>query len=173
MLKGSLRGDACSFRVYWPQDVWGRPFWLSCSDLSSHAGLPQGPGNQQQTIETVQNLGGRPPRGPPGVKAIRDQGVTAGSVPRRGMEGQMLWRVIVELTGGDGGVQWHKVHVGGNSTAACSAETLGLRLAEAKQIMAALQRHLVQAQIEEHCQIRRRCRRCTAQRPLKRGATGG
>lgn len=79
----------------------------------------------------------------------------------------MLWRVMVGLTGADGGVQWREVHVSGNSTVARSAETLGVRLAEAKQIMAALQRRLVQARTEEHCQMRRRYPRCTAQRPLK------
>jgi hypothetical protein len=45
--------------------------------------------------------------------------------------------------------------------------TLGLSLAEAKSVLAGLQRHLVQAQAEEHCQARRRCPRCGGQRPLK------
>ena len=48
-----------------------------------------------------------------------------------------------------------------------SAATLGLSLAEAKSVLAGLQRHLVQAQAEEHCQVRRRCPRCGGQRPLK------
>src|SRR3954452_3867895 len=52
-------------------------------------------------------------------------------------------------------------------SAACSAETLGLTQAQAKQLLAELQRHLVQAQTEEHCQSRRRCPRCSVQRPLK------
>ena len=45
--------------------------------------------------------------------------------------------------------------------------TLGLSLAEAKSVLAGLQRHLVQMQAEEHCQVRRRCPRCGVQRPLK------
>ena len=48
----------------------------------------------------------------------------------------------------------------------CSAATLGLTLAEAKAVLAGLQRHLVPAQTEEHCQTRRRCARCGGQRPV-------
>jgi hypothetical protein len=44
---------------------------------------------------------------------------------------------------------------------------VGLSLAEAEAVLVGLQRHLVQAQAEEHCQIRRRCPRCGEQRPLK------
>ena len=55
-----------------------------------------------------------------------------------------------------GAKQVHEVHVGGNATPGCSAATLGLSLAEAKSVLAGLQRHLVQAQAEEHCQVRRR-----------------
>lgn len=61
----------------------------------------------------------------------------------------MQWQVVVELAGADGEVRRHEVYVGGNTAAVCSAETLGLRLAEAKQILAALQHHVVQAQAEE------------------------
>ena len=43
----------------------------------------------------------------------------------------------------------------------------GLSLAEAKSVLAGLQRHRVQTQAEEHCQVRRRCPRCGEQRPLK------
>ncbi len=78
----------------------------------------------------------------------------------------MQWRVMIELSG-TSGVQLHEVHAGGSTTTACSAATLGLTLAEAKEILAGLQRDLVQAQTEEHCQSRRRCPRCGAQRPLK------
>ena len=79
----------------------------------------------------------------------------------------MQWRVMVELSGADGSVQTHEVHIGGCLPHACSAETLGLTQAQAKQLLAELQRHLVQAQTEEYCQSRRRCPRCGAQRPLK------
>src|SRR5689334_23420062 len=78
----------------------------------------------------------------------------------------MQWRVMVELSGTDGSVQTLEVHVGGCLPAACSAETLGLTQAQAKQLLAELQHHLVQAQTEEYCS-RRRCPRCGAQRPLK------
>ena len=76
-------------------------------------------------------------------------------------------RVIVELSSAVAGKQVHEVHVGGNAMPGCSATTLGLSLAEAKSVLAGLQRHLVQTQAEEHCQVRRRCPRCGGQRPLK------
>src|SRR5271166_3940482 len=61
----------------------------------------------------------------------------------------------------------HEISVGGCATIDHSAETLGLTLAEGKKTLAGLQRHLVQAQTEEHCRNRRRCQRCGAQRPLR------
>src|SRR5690242_5658527 len=79
----------------------------------------------------------------------------------------MQWRVMVELAAVDGSVQTFEVHVGGCIPAAYSAETLGLTQAQAKPLLAELQRHLVQAQTEEYCRRRRRCPRCGAQRPLK------
>jgi hypothetical protein len=79
----------------------------------------------------------------------------------------MKWRVMVELAGAEGTIQLHEVSAGGSMTAECSAETLGLRVAEGKMILAGLQRHLVQAQADEHCRSRRRCDYCGAQRPLK------
>ncbi len=79
----------------------------------------------------------------------------------------MKWRILVELAGADGSVQSHEISVGGCGTIDSSAETLGLTLAEGKKTLAGLQRHLVQAQTEEHCRNRRRCQRCGAQRPLK------
>ena len=85
----------------------------------------------------------------------------------------MQWRVVVELSGEVGVIQVHEVHSGGSTVAGCSAAMLGLTLAEAKAVPGSLQRHLVQAQTEEHCQARRRCPRCGAHRPLKDGAPGG
>ena len=79
----------------------------------------------------------------------------------------MQWRVMVEVSGAVGAMQVHEVHAGGSATPGCSAATVGLSLAEAKAVLAGLQRHLVQAQAEEHCQLRRRCPRCGGQRPLK------
>jgi hypothetical protein len=80
---------------------------------------------------------------------------------------RVQWRVIVELSSTADAKQVHEVHVGGNATPGCSAAALGLSLAEAKSVLAGLQRHLVQTQAEEHCQVRRRCPRCRGQRPLK------
>jgi hypothetical protein len=79
----------------------------------------------------------------------------------------MKWRVMVELGGAEGTVQVHEVSAGGSTTVEYPAETLGLTVAEGKMTLAGLQRHLVQAQADEHCQSRRRCQHCGAQRPLK------
>jgi len=79
----------------------------------------------------------------------------------------MKWRIVMELAGADGSVQSHEISVGGSATIDYSAETLGRTLAEGKKTLAGLQRHLVQAQTEEHCRNRRRCQRCGAQRRLK------
>jgi hypothetical protein len=79
----------------------------------------------------------------------------------------MKWRVIVELGGVEGTVQLHEVSAGGSATAECSAETLGLTMAEGKMTLAGLQLHLVQAQAEEHCRSRRGCDYCGGLRPLK------
>ena len=78
----------------------------------------------------------------------------------------MKWRVMVEVGGVEETVQLHEVSTGGCTTAEYSAETLGLSVAEGKMTLAGLQRHLVQAQAEEHCRSRRRCDYCGAQRPL-------
>ena len=58
---------------------------------------------------------------------------------------RVQWRVIVELSSTVDAKRVHEVHVGGNATPGCSAATLGLSLAEAKSVLADLQRHLVQA----------------------------
>ena len=79
----------------------------------------------------------------------------------------MKWRVMVELGAADGTAQLHEVSIGECTVAACSAETLGLSIADGKTTLAGLHRQLVQAQTEEHCQSRRRCLHCGAQRPLK------
>src|SRR5271157_3688953 len=64
---------------------------------------------------------------------------------------KMKWRVMVELGGAEGTVELHEVSVGGGTTTEYSAETLGLTIAEGNTALAGLQRHLVQAQTEEHC----------------------
>jgi hypothetical protein len=79
----------------------------------------------------------------------------------------MRWRITLELAGTDGERQVHEIGVGERLPTGHAAATLGLGLAEGKAILAALQRHLVTAQVDEHCRNRRRCDRCAAQRPLK------
>jgi hypothetical protein len=74
---------------------------------------------------------------------------------------------MVELGGAEGAIELRAVSLGECATAVYSAETLGLTVAEGKKTLAGLQRHLVQAQTEEHCRSRRRCQHCGAQRPLK------
>ena len=79
----------------------------------------------------------------------------------------MRWWMVLEVVGADGRRQVHEVGAGERSPAGHTAATLGLRLEEGKAVLAALQRHLVAAQADEHCRSRRRCARCGAQRPLK------
>src|SRR5215211_2589354 len=79
----------------------------------------------------------------------------------------MKWRIMLELAGPDGMPRMHEVGAGERTPAGHTAAALGLSLAEGKAILAAVQRHLVAAQVEEHCGSRRRCDRCGAQRPLK------
>src|SRR5215212_6280979 len=79
----------------------------------------------------------------------------------------MRWRMVLEVVRADGTRQVHEVGVGGRRPAGHTAATLGLGLEEGKATLAGVQRHLVAAQVEEHCRGRRRCDRCGAQRPLK------
>jgi hypothetical protein len=78
----------------------------------------------------------------------------------------MKWRVVLELVGADGAVDVHEVG-GAASVAEYAPRMIGLTLAEGKDMLAAMQRHLVQAQAGDHCRRRRRCQRCGVQRPLK------
>src|SRR3954464_14311204 len=81
--------------------------------------------------------------------------------------GVMRWQVVLELTGTDGAQQVHEVRAGEPPPTGHTAAMLGLGLEESRAILAAVQRHLVAAQVEEHCRSRRRCDRCGAPRPLK------
>ncbi len=74
---------------------------------------------------------------------------------------------MLELDGADGTRRVYEVGAGERSPAGHGAATLGFRLEEGKAVLAALQRHLLAAQVDEHCRSRRRCDRCGAQRPLK------
>ena len=82
-------------------------------------------------------------------------------------EGEMKWRVLVELAGEADGIELREVSLGECATAACSPETLGLSIAEGQKTLAGLHHHLVEAQTEEYCRSRRCCQHCGAQRPLK------
>ena len=82
------------------------------------------------------------------------------------LECGMRWRVMLELVGEDGTVSVRELG-GGAPVAEYAPQTIGLTLAEGKQILAETQRHRVQAQTEDHCRRRRVCQRCQARRPLK------
>src|SRR5919199_2744362 len=79
----------------------------------------------------------------------------------------MRWRILLEMVGADGTPRQQEIGAGERSPTGHTAATLGLGLEEAKAILATLQRHLVPAQVDEHCRSRRRCDRCGAPRPLK------
>ena len=78
----------------------------------------------------------------------------------------MRWRIMLELDGADGR-RVYEVGTGERVPAGHDGVPLGLQLEESKATLAALQRHLVVAQVDEHCRGRRRCDRCGAQRPIK------
>ena len=78
----------------------------------------------------------------------------------------MKWQVVMEVIGADGAVRAHEIG-GGAAVDEYSPTTVGLTLAEGKPVLAELQHHLVQAQLENHCHRRRRCQRCGAPRPIK------
>src|SRR5215212_6355907 len=79
----------------------------------------------------------------------------------------MRWQIMLELAGADGTPQRYEVGSGERIPTGHTAATLGFGLEEGKAILAAVQRHLVAAQVDEHCRSRRRCERCGASRPLK------
>jgi hypothetical protein len=79
----------------------------------------------------------------------------------------MRWRIMLELAGPDDTPRRHEVGSRERVPTGHTAATLGLGLEEGKAILAALRRHLVAAQVDEHRRGRRRCDRCGAQRPLK------
>ena len=78
----------------------------------------------------------------------------------------MKWRVVLELVGADRTIAVHELG-GGAAVAEYAPRSIGLTLAQGKQILAETQRHLVRAQTAEHCRRRRVCQRCQATRPLK------
>jgi hypothetical protein len=79
----------------------------------------------------------------------------------------MEWRVTIELSGADGTTQIHDVARGGGADPHSTFDPLGLTLDGSKALLAAVQRHLVQARVSEYCAVRRRCPRCRHLRALK------
>ena len=78
----------------------------------------------------------------------------------------MRWRVLVELVGSNDELQTQEVFSSGGSNDTLSARTLGLSLERAKEIMSALQHHVIPVQVEDYCQWRRVCAHCGRGRPL-------
>jgi hypothetical protein len=78
--------------------------------------------------------------------------------PGRGMK----WRVMVELTGGDGIVRLQEAPAGGTNASECSAGTVGLMLADGKRTLAGLQ---------DQFQIRPRISRLPARRSWRAAAS--
>ena len=64
---------------------------------------------------------------------------------RRSRECGMKWRVVLELVGADGTAAVHEVS-GGAAVVEYTPRLIGLTLAEGKRMLAAVQRHLVEAQ---------------------------
>jgi hypothetical protein len=87
----------------------------------------------------------RPARSARRRETVQNLGVLWTSLVAADREGEMKWRVIVELAGADGSAQVHEVSVDRYTTTTCSPDTLGLTLAAGKETLAGLQRHLVQA----------------------------
>ena len=58
---------------------------------------------------------------------------------------------MLELAGPDGTPQRHEVGSGERSPTGHTVAALGLGLEEGKAVLAGVQRHLVTAQVDEHC----------------------
>ena len=70
-------------------------------------------------------------------------------------------------------VHAREVATGSDESAGSVVKPLGLTLADAKALLAAIQRHLVQAEVADYCRERRCCPRCQEQRPLKKDVRVG
>ena len=79
----------------------------------------------------------------------------------------MRWRVVIELTRGDGAIHCHEAFRGNDDSSGSAVSPLGLTLPDAKAVLAGMQRHVVQAQVADYCRDRRCCPHCQEQRPLK------
>ena len=79
----------------------------------------------------------------------------------------MRWRVVIELTRGDGAVHVREVATSSDDSTGSAVKPLGLTLADAKALLAAIQGHLVEAEVADYCRECRRCPHCKKQRPLR------
>jgi hypothetical protein len=80
----------------------------------------------------------------------------------------MRWRVLMELTGPDGGVRLEEVVAGGERAVDPLADSpIGLTLGEGKTILAVVQARLVEAQAAAYCAARRQCGHCGCARGQK------
>jgi len=68
----------------------------------------------------------------------------------------MSWPVILQLVEADGTIAARELG-GGAAAAEYAPRMAGLTLAQGKQILAETQRHLVQAQTEQHSRRRQLC----------------
>ena len=100
-------------------------------------------------------------------ETVQNLGVVALPRGRRAGESAMRWRVVIELTRDDGATHCHEVSTGNDDSSGSAVSPLGLTLADAKAVLAGMQRHLVQAQVADYCRDRRCCPHCQEQRPLK------
>ncbi|MBV9491885.1 MAG: hypothetical protein JO069_19490 [Verrucomicrobia bacterium] len=80
---------------------------------------------------------------------------------------QTQWVLRLEIRTGAGEVQSRELASLSRSAKAGSGQEIGLTLAEAKQLLANLQQHLVEWQVGQHAAACRPCAHCQKPRPLK------
>ena len=80
----------------------------------------------------------------------------------------MRWNIIVECVGEDGRQSTITLGTVERLAESTTAENLGVNLQESKQIANRLQDTVVNQQLQEHCEQRRKCLTCGRLRPIKR-----
>jgi hypothetical protein len=79
----------------------------------------------------------------------------------------MRWNIIVECIGEDGKQSTNTLGTVERLAGSTTAENLGVNLQESKQIANRLQDTVVNQQLQEHCEQRRKCLACGGLRPIK------
>jgi hypothetical protein len=79
----------------------------------------------------------------------------------------MRWNIIVECVGEDGQQSTITLSTVERLAGSTTAENLGVNLQESKQIVNRLQDTVVEQQVQEHCEQRRKCLTCGRLRPIK------